>query len=296
MSLTKKFGASIKRARASVFAPLLDAVSIQCQIEAELLSRQVLADEKYSDPNRLERFGYKSFSQTDEDGIIAEIFSRIGVTNKTFLEFGVGRGSENNTVLTLYKGWHGLWIEANGSHCAHIRSSFANLIQNGRLTLRNEFVRPDNIDDIINKSGMSGEIDLLSVDIDGNDYHVFDAISCISPRVIVAEYNAKLPPPVKWVMPYNPTHAWDGSDYFGASLSAYEELARKKGYVLVGTNVYGINAFFVRNDLVGDKFPKICTPEILYNKARYYLVPFVKSGYPLFSGVLTIHDGPYASD
>lgn len=279
------FGGLIKRLRASLFAPVINAIEGQNQIHAEALVHQLLSDQRYADPKRLERFGWKSYSQTDEDGIIAEIFSRIGTNNKTFVEFGSGRGIENNTLFLLYQGWHGLWIEGSSFDCAQVQRNYAGLVKSRALAVRNAFVRPDNINEIISSAGIAGEIDLLSVDIDGNDYYVFDAITCINPRVIVVEYNGRYHPPVKWVMSYNPNHTWDWTDNFGASLSAYDELMRKKGYILVGTNIYGLNAFFVRRDFAGDKFPNDSRPEGLFNKSLDSVVPYVKVGHRAHEGV-----------
>ena len=111
------------------------------------------------------------------------------------------------------------------------------------------------------------EIDLLSIDIDGNDYYVFKAINNINPRVVVIEFNAKFPPPMEWIMPYNPTHIWDGTDNQGASLQSLVNLGKTKGYNLVATNLNGVNAFFVREDLCGDKFSQDSVAK-LYNPMK----------------------------
>ncbi|MGH9772184.1 MAG: hypothetical protein ACRD4Q_10875, partial [Candidatus Acidiferrales bacterium] len=97
-------------------------------------------------------------------------------------------------------------------------------------------------DETIKKLTPGPEIGLLSVDIDGNDYYILRAIDSVSRRVIVAQYNAKFPPDVFWVMEYNETHRWDATDYFGSSLKALETLLREKGYSLVGCNLLGCNA------------------------------------------------------
>ncbi|GHT41551.1 hypothetical protein AGMMS49965_11530 [Bacteroidia bacterium] len=120
------------------------------------------------------------------------------------------------------------------------------------------------------------EIDMLSVDIDGNDYHVWKSINCINPRVVVAEYNSKFPPPCSYVMEYNENHVWDWSDGAGMSLTAATQLGEELGYQLVGTNLSGVNAFFVRKDLVKENmFPTPATAENLYNPARP--LPFFQS-------------------
>ncbi|MDR1850194.1 MAG: hypothetical protein LBQ75_09145 [Zoogloeaceae bacterium] len=217
----------------------------------------------------LERHGYKVFSQNDEDGIIAEIFSRIGVTNKVFVEFGVQNGLECNTHFLLHKGWNGLWIEGDAKSCASIRKLFSVPIESGRLKVVNAFIDKDNINGIIGGGGVNGEIDLLSIDIDGNDYWVWEAISCIQPRVVVIEYNAKFPPDFEWVMEYNKNHIWNGNDKHGASLKSLELLGQKSGYQLVGTNLNGVNAFFVKQDATGNLFAQPATAENLYNPQRW---------------------------
>lgn len=212
----------------------------------------------------LERYGYKVYSQNDEDGIIEEIFSRIGTTNKYFIEFGVQNGLESNTHYLLHKGWQGLWIEGSSLYCSEIQYRFRPVIENKKLCITNAFITRDNINHLIGEN-VRGEIDLLSIDIDGNDYHVWKAIDVINPRVVVIEYNAKFTPDVEWVMGYCENHVWKCDDWHGASLKALENLGREKGYQLVGTNISGSNAFFVRNDLTGNLFYLPATAEELYS-------------------------------
>lgn len=228
------------------------------------------------DSKYLEPYGFKVYSQNDEDGIINEIFNRIGTTNKTFIEFGVQNGLESNCHYLLLKGWSGLWIEGSKAYCRDLRKRFKPVIEDGRLKLINVFITKDNINSLFEKAGfnMEKEIDLLSIDIDGNDWHVWEAISIIRPRVVVIEYNAKFPPDFDWVMPYDANHVWDLSDRHGASLKAMERLGRKKGYQLVGTNMTGANAFFVLEELAGDKFALPAASENLYNPPRWNRLKF----------------------
>ena len=115
-------------------------------------------------------------------------------------------------------------------------------------------------------------IDLFSLDIDSNDYHIIDAMSDqLCARVIVVEYNAKHRPPINWYMPYKSGRIWDGSDWFGASPTAWTKLLERKGYILVGCKISGVNAFFVRADLVGEKFLAPFTAENHYEAARYWI-------------------------
>lgn len=232
---------------------------------------------RYQDPKSLIKFGYKLYSQNDEDGIIREIFSRIGTRNKMFVEFGIGDGLENNTVSLLFDDWRGLWIDGSSKSVHTIRSNLDKMINCGRLKAIEATVTKDNINELISEHVDSDEIDLLSVDIDGNDYHVLNAITCIKPRVIVIEYNAKFVPPISFCMDYDESHAWKGDDCFGASLKFLEN--NIEGYCLVGCNITGVNAFFVRKELVEDHFLEPFTSENHYEPARYYLGAF-SSGHP----------------
>ena len=225
-------------------------------------------------------FGHKVYSQTDEDGILAEIFRRIGTTTKTFIEFGIGDGLENNTVALLFDGWRGLWIDASTQHVQTIRSEWASVIAEGRLTIVESFITINNINDIIRSHNVVEQPDLLSVDIDGNDWHVLNAINCVQPRVIVVEYNAKFIPPLKYCMSYQEDHAWTGDDNHSASLQFFEEGLRARGYSLVGCSISGANAFFVRSDLVGDLFLEPFTAEEHYQPARYYMCKDVSGHRP----------------
>ena len=234
---------------------------------------------KKETPKALAGYGYKVFSQSDEDGIINEIFRRIGHTNKTFVEFGVGDGLENNTLALLYDGWSGLWIEGSRNFCAKIKAGFPQHIKQGILTIKNSFILKENIDGLIREGVKGAEIDLLSVDLDSNDAHIIRAIKSVSARVVVAEYNAKFGPSIDYCMAYNESYAWQKTDRFGASLKHLERTLAEKGYSLVGCNVVGTNAFFVRNDLVANKFLEPYTSEQHYESARYELVG-LPSGHP----------------
>lgn len=225
---------------------------------------------RMDDPLFLERFGFKVFSQSDEDGVIEEIFNRVKTTNKTFVEFGVQNGLESNCHYLIHKGWNGLWMDGDGKAVKEIRRLFKKPIDDKRLTVLKAFIDRDNINSLIKDAGgISGEIDFLSIDIDGNDYWVWEAIKCVNPRVAAVEYNAKFPPNFEWVMEYRPAHIWRGDDMLGASLKSLELLGTRLGYRLVGTNVTGINAFFVRADVAGGLFPADASAENLYNPTRW---------------------------
>src|SRR5580704_16632386 len=254
------------------------------QIDVMRLWAEELAKPRHADPKRLLRYGFKVYSQNEEDGIIQEIFNRVGVTNRTFVEFGVETGVESNTTKLLVEGWRGLWIDAMPMHVAAIRTTFAHKFADGTLKVRESFVTTENINALIAEAGIGGEIDLLSIDIDNNDYWVWKAITSINPRVVVIEYNASLRPPMSLVVPYQPERAWDGvSNYFGASLEAFVRLGRSKGYRLVGCSISGVNAFFVRDDIAGDRFFDPATAEELYEPPRYFF-GMMKSGHAAAPG------------
>jgi hypothetical protein len=229
-----------------------------------------IAKPRNADPKRLVRHGYKVYSQNDEDGIIAEIFRRIGTTGRTFVEFGVETGIECNTVKLLIEGWRGLWIEANAQSAGTIRREFAPFIADRKLALHESLVTAENINGLIARGGLSGEIDLLGIDIDCNDYWVWKAIDAVNPRVVVIEYNATLRPPMSVVVPYRADGQWDGSNYYGASLEALVRLAAAKSYRIVGCSIAGVNAFFVRADLTGDRFLEPATAQEHYEPPRHY--------------------------
>jgi hypothetical protein len=228
---------------------LLQAQSVQAL-------REILSRPKYQDRRRLNRYELRVCSQNGEDGIIAEIFRRLGATNRYFVEFGSSNGIQNNTALLLRQGWCGLWMDADAEALKEARRHFADQIATGKLTVLEAFITAENIEDLFQQGKVPEEFDLLSIDIDRNDYHVWEKVTRYRPRVVVIEYNAGIPATMSWVIPYDPKAFGNypfGSGN-GASLKALEELGARKGYSLVGCDLCGVNSFFIRNDLVGDHF------------------------------------------
>jgi hypothetical protein len=134
------------------------------------------------------------------------------------------------------------------------------------------FITRENIASLFDGIGVPAEFDLLSIDIDQNTYYAWDGLSNYRPRVVVVEYNSSLPPDVDWKVRYDPGRTWDGTNNFGASLKAFELLGRDYGYSLVGCDFIGVNAFFVRDDLVGDSFAEPFTAANHYEPPRYHLL------------------------
>lgn len=213
---------------------------------------------------------FKVYSQWGEDGIIDHLINRISVTSRSFVEFGVENYTEANTLFLLkHRYWRGLVIDGSVENIAAIKRSS----EYWRHNLRAEatFITRDNINDIIIRNGLGGELGLLSVDIDGNDYWVWEAINCVSPCIVVAEYNSLFGPNAKLSTPYKDdfvrSHADSTNMYYGASIAALNQLAEGRGYSLVAGNSAGNNVFFVRNDLIGTL--KKLTPEEAYVQAAF---------------------------
>lgn len=179
------------------------------------------------------------YSQNGEDGIIGYIFHKIGTTNRRYVEIGAGDGVQCNTRLLKRLGWSGIQIDGQKN-----------------TGIKQHFVRADNVEQILKQYAVPLQFDLLSIDIDGNDYWIWEAIKTYEPRVVVIEYNAMLGPKKAWTIPYRQKQVWDGTDYFGASLQALVKLGKKKGYRLIGTDSKGINAFFVMTKLADTYFLK----------------------------------------
>jgi hypothetical protein len=245
---------------------------------AQFLAEHLYNNPKYVNSKRLNKAEYQVFSQNGEDGIIQEIFNRIGLTNKYFVEFGVEDGLECNSTNLLYKQWKGLWIEGSSAFSKQITERFSDLIGKGHLQIKNEFINAENIESIFKSANVPAEPDLLSIDIDYNDYYVWKAIVNYNPRVVIIEYNSIFRPDTHFVVPYNPTRTWDKTSYFGASLLALQQLGDSKGYCLVSCSFTGSNAFFVRKDLIGNYFEEPFTAENHYEPNRDFL--YYKGGHP----------------
>lgn len=192
------------------------------------------------------------WSQADEDGILEQILTRIGPnSNGVFLEFGVGDGTVCNTLVLLARGWKGGWI---GNEELAFDPEPA-----GRLVFQQGWITRSNVGSLskaaLSQLGLSWdvappEIDVVSLDLDGNDFHLTKVLleAGIRPSVWISEYNAKFPVGVNWVMPYDDNHAWAQDDYYGASISAFASLFSSYGYFPVACSAQGANVFFVRSE------------------------------------------------
>jgi hypothetical protein len=240
---------------------------------------------RVEDPENPALAGYKVYSQTDEDGIIDFIFSKVP-NNQTFVEVGVQSGVECNSLLLLLKDWRGVWIEGSAAYCREIGANLGGGAFPERFRVTEAFVRSENIAALVTDAmaflGVE-ELDLFSLDIDGNDRHVMEALigAGIRPKILCVEYNAKFPPGVSVTVRYDPDHVWDATDYMGSSLQSLIDLLAPLGYRLLTCNIPGINAFFIRDDL-GHLFPEL-PAERLYQPFRYYLSPIQPAQPPSLS-------------
>src|SRR5579863_9823717 len=225
---------------------------------------------------KFEDVEFRAYSGDGEDGILLYLFSVLGTTNKKCVEVCGGWGYDNTTNLIVNHGWKGLFFDGSekkirkGQHfysrCADTKVWPPKLVHT--------WVTAENINGLLEKHGYTGEIDLLSLDMDGVDYWIWKAIECVNPRVVVLEFNNALGPEWSVTIPYNPSFITDTNklspllyqkrrvvntfrgkqiadridNYYGASLSAFVKLGKEKGYRLVGCDRLGYNAFFVRSD------------------------------------------------
>lgn len=220
-----------------------------------------------ADPNQAE---FRAFSQWGEDGIIQNLIRQVPIERPIFVEFGVENYLESNTrfLLTTCR-WSGLVIDGSAENIDYIRRDPIYWANN--LKAEHSFITAENINDLLGRNGIEGDIGLLSVDIDGNDYWVWQAIDKLSPRIVVCEYSSQFGPTAEVTTPYAPDFtreaAHSSKAYYGASISALTSLATRKGYSLVASNSAGNNVFFVRNDLRGGL--RVLTPAEAYRQARF---------------------------
>ena len=204
-----------------------------------------------SEGQRLEDNEFRVFSQWGEDGIIQHLLRHVKIDRKIFVEFGVEDYRESNTrFLLVNNNWTGLILDGDSTNVRNIKTSRIYWAYN--IKAQQAFVTAENINEVLSENGITGEIGLLSIDIDGNDFWVWRAITVVNPVIVVVEYNHRFGSQAAVTIPYDAnferTRAAEPLVYFGASLPALCWLAERKGYAFVGCNSNGVNAFFVRKD------------------------------------------------
>ena len=216
---------------------------------------------------KLKDTGFRVFSQFEEDGLLLFIFSVIGMDNKIFVEFGSDDGINSNSANLIFNfGWHGLFIDGNPKSIARGRKFFAKYPHPWMYPPKFvcAMIKRENINQLIQDAGISGEIGLLSIDLDGNDYWVWDAIEVVQPKVVVIETHNEFGFE-DIVVPYDPDYFYPGKHpvYHGASPIAMTKLAKQKGYRLVGANDLGFNFIFIKNGIADELIPEVSVESVL---------------------------------
>jgi hypothetical protein len=224
---------------------------------AMLDAKRLIADVKRcAAPQPLKEIEFKVFSQFGDDGIIQYLIHHAGIRRdeETFVEFGVEDYTESNTrFLLMNDNWRGLVLDGDPLNIRkiHKRPWF----WRHDLTAAEAFIDRDNINELLAAKGFRGKIGLLSIDIDGNDYWVWEAITAIEPVIVIVEYNSTFGPTRQVTIPYEARFvrglAHYSHLYWGSSIAALARLANAKGYICVGGNSAGNNVYFVRRDRSG---------------------------------------------
>ena len=230
---------------------------------------------------------FRAFSQNGEDGILLYLFSLIGMGERRCVEVCAGNGLQCNTAnLIINHGWHGLLVDGDKSSVEQGRAFYARQADTFAFPPRfvNAWISRDNINDVLQQNGFEGSIDLLSLDIDGVDYWIWDALEVVRPRVVIAEVQCIWGTDRAVTVPYSPDFRAQFVDgfgiYSGASLPAFAKLARRKGYRLVGVQRLGFNALFVADGIGEDLIPEAsvasCVNVPFVHWAQQNLLPRVK--------------------
>jgi hypothetical protein len=216
-------------------------------------------------------YEFKIFSQFGDDGIIQYLIKNLEIKNQTFIEFGVGDYRESNTrFLMMNNNWSGFVMDSSSENMARLQNQ--NWYWKYDLRQKTAFITRENINGLLSEAGFSN-IGLLHIDIDGVDYHIFNEMDLIklNPAIIILEYNSVFglkPITVPYSDDFDRTKKHFSNLYFGASITALEYLATRKGYSLVGSNLAGNNAYFIRNDLLTEKLKKVCVIKA-YKKSKF---------------------------
>jgi hypothetical protein len=216
--------------------------------------------------------GFRVFSQFDEDGVILFLLAAADDGPRRVVDLGAGDGvyASNCANLLLNLGFDGLLVDGDGGSIASAERFYARHPDTRERppTTAQAFLTRENVDEVVSAAGFEGEVDLLSIDVDGNDYWLWEAVSCVQPRFVVVEAHPELGPD-DYVMPYSADFVWKAAPpngRYGASLLAFVRLGERLGYRPVGANQYGFNLFFAREDAA----PAVpaASPDQLFERAR----------------------------
>ena len=233
-----------------------------------LLRERNLRVESLPYPERLTARRFRLSSQNQEDGITLALLEEAGVTSRRFVEIGAGLSGGNSGVLAREFGWSGLMVDGHAGHMAQVARRFPTVKAVAAWVTR------DNINEIIANAGYGGEVDLFSLDLDGNDYWIWEAQTACNPRIVILEYNSSFGPERAVTIPYDAQFNRKKHHvmYYGASLAALTRASERKGYRLVAVEPSGVNAFFLRSD-VAPHIPS-CDPGRAFRLLEKYDVLF----------------------
>ena len=238
------------------------------EADALLERRSLLRHLRSAGDGALERAEASRFSQNGEDGVIAALIERVGAPSRTFAEIGASDGGENCTRALVEDGWKGAWFEGDPDRVRLARERALPGVE-----IVEAFVDRGNVGSLLAAAGVPEELDVLVVDIDGDDLGVLQsALRQHRARIVVVEYNAAFRPPLVWATPPGKATGWDGTYRFGASLQAFVD-ALRVDYRLVHCDTTGVNAFFVRVDLAGRVGP-VGDVDRLFRPAAFSQHPF----------------------
>lgn len=295
----------VRRTSHVISHPMRQALSDYFVLRRSNKATQVLLSMQYKEMLSLhlpmpkfEDVEFRVYSGLGEDGILLYLFSVLDTTNKRCVEICGGGGYDNTANLIINHGWNGLFFDGREKNIRKGQQFYARCADTKIWPpkLMQAWITAENINGLLEKQGYTGEIDFLSLDMDGVDYWVWKAIECISPRVVALEYNNALGPDLSVTIPYNASFVTDTNsrpkllfhgrrvintfvgkkiadridNYYGASLAAFAKLGKQKGYRLVGCERFGYNAFFVRSDIGTEILPEVTPAECFHHPFQQY--------------------------
>ena len=222
----------------------------------KILVNQILSKELSS----LKDVEFKIFSQFGDDGIIQWLINNIEIDNEFFVEFGVENYKEANTKFLMFNNnWSGFVMDGSNNNINNLKKQ--DYFWKYNLIAKDVFITKDNINNLLLEQNINPNIGLLHIDLDGNDYYIFDEINCINPNILILEYNSLFGIDREISVPYredfNRTKAHYSNLFFGASLKSLHSLAYKKGFIFIGCNQAGNNAYFIRKDKINSKIKEV---------------------------------------
>ncbi|MDP2673068.1 MAG: hypothetical protein Q8O84_04615 [Nanoarchaeota archaeon] len=249
------------------FAFLNEELTIQKMLLGKQLANEIKKIKKIKSLGEIE---FRVFSQFGDDGIIQYLINKIKIQEKVFVEFGVGNYKESNTrFLLMNNNWSGFVADSSSKNIEELKKE--NIFWRHDLKAIPFFVTRDNVNSMIKSQGISGEIGLLHIDLDGVDYWIWKELTIVNPTIVILEYNSvfgiKRPVTIPYKKNFDRTKAHYSNLYWGSSLPALYLLSKEKGYSFVGCNSAGNNAYFVRKDKLGSL--KSLKPEEGYVLSKY---------------------------